>query len=101
MCSRDCTSFHSQTLEYSDEMSSPEEEHDAATGVVLEDFLKWPDAPCLLYAPPCLMHAQSRRLRINIDSPFTFETELFKGEAQLWMSGLESTPSDLFKVHKW
>ena len=68
------------------------------TGVTVEDFVEWPDAPCLWFAPPCLLHPSPRKLRCNQETPFTFETELFRGCALFWVSSLPSAPASYFAV---
>lgn len=74
------------------------QKRESTESVTLADFDSWPDAPCLLFAHPCLIHDGERRVRINVHTPFTFETDLFKGEALLFIDGLPSSPPDLFKV---
>lgn len=56
------------------------------------------DSCCVLWATPDLLHSAKVKRRINSKVPFRIETELFDGIAQLWISGMPSTPPELFAV---
>eukprot|EP00210_Caulerpa_lentillifera_P003431 g3274.t1 len=62
------------------------------------------DAPlnssCVLIAPPDSFRPHSERIQINSGNSFYFESELFRGEAQLFCSGSSTTPVSLFSGMK-
>ncbi|GMH32235.1 hypothetical protein BSKO_00069 [Bryopsis sp. KO-2023] len=72
----------------------------------LEDYMGWPDRPCLLRLNKsvayqhCLNGCDPDRIRINTGEPFFFETDIFKGCAALYVAGLESAPPGLFQGRK-
>eukprot|EP00891_Asterochloris_glomerata_P006939 jgi/Astpho2/6939/Aster-x1409 len=66
------------------------------------DFEGWRDAPVLLRLKPglqqrCSSQDKLGRIPLNSEQPIEFETDLFKGQACIWIQGLPSTPPGLFK----
>lgn len=86
--------------------SSGKESRIPALPPTLEDYLGWPDRPCLLRLnmslkyQHCLNGCDPHRIRMNTGEPFFFETDIFKGCAALYVAGLESAPPGLFQGRK-
>jgi len=81
-------------------MTNQIEQQSSAGFVTPEDFNEWPDFPCMLIATPHLSSRLSRRVRINDHHSIPFETDLFKGEAMVFVDGLATTPPELFRVSR-
>ncbi|CAD7702563.1 unnamed protein product [Ostreobium quekettii] len=67
------------------------------------DYENWPDRPCLFALNTSYSGQRATRgadpdkIRVNTGEPFHFESNLFKGQAVMWVAGLDSTPKGLFQ----